>query len=557
MKLVNALMKVTCVVIVTFTFLSCDDDFNSVGSEIIGDVNFEDDLYSTKPVAFSKKLERVQTAGLPNNLLGLYDDPVYGRSMYNILSTVNISEFEPEYGDNAVLDSIVFSLPYFSTATETETLEDVVVAIDSDGTQTTSSFTATTYELDSIYGSSPIKLSVYKSNYFLREFDPSSDQVQLYYSDDIDIYEPEAEETLLHTINSFVPSADELVTKVTTVNADNETTITRTRLSPRLRVKFSDETLDVFKTLFLDKEGGAEFVNSNNFRNYFRGIYLKAEAVNGVGSLINFDMSDASITLHWSYEGTDTSDIDEDDDTDEILTQQDNLTLSFSGTVVNSITTDLDAEIAEELEEENQDTVNGEENLYLKGGDGSYAVLDILNNTIINENGEEENELDYVRRQNWLVNDARLTFYIDKDKVTGGDSEPERIYIFNSETGSIMLDYSLDAQDSTDPIESITDHLGRISRDSDENGESYTIKITQYIINLLDDEDQENVKLGLVVSQNVNITATTVGDTPSNTDEIIPSASIISHEGTILYGNTEDVPESKRLTLDIFYTTSK
>ncbi len=550
-------MKVTCVVIVTFTFLSCDDDFNSVGSEIIGDVNFEDDLYSTKPVAFSKKLERVQTAGLPNNLLGLYDDPVYGRSMYNILSTVNISEFEPEYGDNAVLDSIVFSLPYFSTATETETLEDVVVAIDSDGTQTTSSFTATTYELDSIYGSSPIKLSVYKSNYFLREFDPSSDQVQLYYSDDIDIYEPEAEETLLHTINSFVPSADELVTKVTTVNADNETTITRTRLSPRLRVKFSDETLDVFKTLFLDKEGGAEFVNSNNFRNYFRGIYLKAEAVNGVGSLINFDMSDASITLHWSYEGTDTSDIDEDDDTDEILTQQDNLTLSFSGTVVNSITTDLDAEIAEELEEENQDTVNGEENLYLKGGDGSYAVLDILNNTIINENGEEENELDYVRRQNWLVNDARLTFYIDKDKVTGGDSEPERIYIFNSETGSIMLDYSLDAQDSTDPIESITDHLGRISRDSDENGESYTIKITQYIINLLDDEDQENVKLGLVVSQNVNITATTVGDTPSNTDEIIPSASIISHEGTILYGNTEDVPESKRLTLDIFYTTSK
>ncbi len=566
MKLVNALLKGACVVIVAFTFLSCDDDFNTVGSEVIGEVNFEDVKFSSTPVAYSKKFERVQTSGLPNNMLGVYDDPVYGRSAYNILSTVELSEYNKEYGDNAVLDSIVLSIPYFNSVVETNTIEDVNVGTDADGDALTSSFTTTTYALDSIYGSAPIKLSVYKSNYFLRSFDPDSDNPQIYYSDDMESFGAELEETLLHEENNFVPSAKELVTKVITENEDdNGTTITYTRLSPRLRVKFSDTTVELFKTLFLDKEGGQEFTNSNNFRNYFRGIYLKAETINGIGSLINFDMSGASITMHWSYDNEVTTTEDENldegetdgEETTEIVRVQDDLTLNFSGTIVNSITADLNAEIAEELAEENQDEVNGEENLYLKGGLGSYAVIDILNNTVINENGEEERELDYIRRQNWLINDARLTFYINQDKVTGGDSEPERIYIFNAENGSVMLDYSLDLQDTTNPVASIADHLGRISRDSDENGEFYTIKLTQYIISLLEDDEEENVRLGLAVSQNVNITSTLLGETPHNTDEIVPSASIVAHEGTVLYGNTEDVPESKRLMLDIFYTISK
>ena len=57
------------------------------------------------------------------------------------------------------------------------------------------------------------------------------------------------------------------------------------------------------------------------------------------------------------------------------------------------------------------------------------------------------------------------------------------------------------------------------------------------------------------VSQNVNIFANAVGFTPSSTeDEIIPFSSIISHEGTVLYGNGSNVPEDKRLRLEIFYT---
>lgn len=544
MKLKNILIRITVIVAVVFAFLSCNDDFDSVGSEVIGDVNFEDKQYSAVPITYSKKFERVRTSNLitgqqgavHSNLLGVYNDPIYGQSVYSILSQVQPSKLNPTFGIEAKLDSVVFSLPYFSTATSTASVQiDNVTE------------TATTYRLDSIYGNQPIKLSLYKSNYFLRDFNPESNERQVYYSNDVEAnFGGEVEQTLLYVNENFVPSAKEVITKTET-DANGETTTKRERLTPRLRVKFPDETKTLFSTLFLDKEGSPELSNVNNFRNYFRGIYIKAEPINNNGNLIYLNTRNAQITLYYSYKETSNA----------ADTKQDKLDLNFTNTFINSIKTTLDPTIAEELKEENQDTINGEDNLYLKGGDGSYAVIDLFGGNVTNENGEQENELSFLKRQDWLVNDASLKFYINKNKVTGGATEPERIFVFNIETGAVLLDYFLDGSANTDvPLASVVNHLGRISRDSDKNGEFYRIRITQHILNILKGEI-ENTKLGLSVSQNVNIITSAIGDTPTTNNEIIPSSSIVSHEGTVLYGNGVNVPESKRLKLDIFYTSSK
>ena len=570
MRLVNILIRIITIVVVVLYFSSCNGDANDVGSEVLGEVNFEDDLFVTSPIAYSKKLEKVQTTGLPNNLLGVYDDPIYGQSVYSVLSRVQLSSDSsfPEYGDNAVLDSVVISLPYFSTASETESVT-ITADFDGDGEEDEATEVATTYELDSVYNATAaMKLSVYKSNYFLRNFDPSSSETQLYYSDDIQQFGPEIEETLLYTIENFTPSAEEIVlTSSTDLDGDNQIEFSRTRVTPRLRINLSDnaETMALFNEMFLEKEGDPEFRNNNSFTNFFRGIYFKVESINDSGSLVYFDLSQADLTLHYTSEEENTADDDGDADTDtnEIIFTPGSLTLSFSDIIVNSIDTDLNANIVSELIETPQDSINGEASLYLKGGSGAYAVIDILSRMITDENGEEKTELEYIREQDWLINDARLKLYVDQDEVTGGDAEPERIYIFDTTTGSPLLDYFLDAEDSFDPVNSISDHLEVLTRDSDENGEFYIIKITQYILNLIENDDIENVQLGIAVSSNVNTTSissgistTLIDNTPTTTEEIIPSASIISHEGTVLYGNTDDVPESNRLTLDIFYTTT-
>lgn len=570
----NIFIKITTIVVVVFTFLSCDNDFNSVGSEIIGDVNFKDSQYIAIPVAYSKKLERVQTSRLVRqvgannqlinhaNLLGVYDDPAYGQSVYSILSQVRSGVDNPNFGEAPVLDSVVLNLPYFSKETSTVTNNNI---------------TTKTYRLDSIYGTQPFKLSIYQSNYFLRDFDPLSNNRQLYYSDDvITNFSSEVEKSLLYTNESFVPSSSE-ITLLGPDGSDENTDPDVTKAKPALRVKFSDAVKDSFKTQFIDKQGSSELSNSNNFFNYFRGIYFKAEPSGTSGNMVLFDMSQGRITLYYtSGAGTPA------------IREQKTLELSFANNIVNSINTNFKADIVNNLKPDNQDKVNGEPDLYLKGGDGAYAIVDLFNryvdtdengNFILDQNGnpifiptpqnptdKDKTELDFLRTQNWLINDAILTFYVNQSALTsGGATEPERIFVFNEKTGSVLADYASDASfqllNEESPVNSILSHLGRINRGSDDIGDFYKIRLTRHIINLLKDEKTENIRLGVSVSQNVNVTTSAIGivknENPPFKDEIIPSSSIISHEGTILYGNTENVPEEKRLKLDIFYTASK
>ncbi|WP_299313366.1 DUF4270 domain-containing protein [uncultured Aquimarina sp.] len=574
MNLKNVLIKITAIVVVVFTAVSCDDDFNSVGSEVIGDVNFEDDEYNAIPIAYSKRFEKVQTSGLPNNLLGIYDDPVYGESVYSVVSEVLPSQFNPSFGDNAVLDSVVLNLPYFSTITESSTEDGVVT---------------NTFELDSVYGSNEIRLSIYHSDYFLRDFDldQGGEQRQVYYSDDItNNFGSSLENRLLFTDNNFKPSSNQIRLLTEDDDTDEDEDPQFSTEIPALRLVLASEAaaaaatelnednarignqelINYFKTLFLDKEGSIELSNANNFRNYFRGFYFKAESnTNTDESLIFFNISDANFTLFYSFDTNeaDEDDADEDGDMTELIRGQGSFVLNFSNNIVNSIDFDfanatLNDNTTIESALDSQDEVNGEANLFLKGGEGSYAVIDLFNGMVTNEDGELENELDFLKRQNWLINEASMKIYINQDEMVSGDTEPERIYIFNQETGAVLVDFVADpTSNQTSPVLSLTNHLGRISRDSDENGEFYKIRLTRHVINVLS-EDIDNVKLGLSVSQNVNVVTLAEGFTPNNSeDELIPFSSIISHEGTILYGNGVNVPEEKRLKLDIFYTRSK
>ncbi len=581
MKLINIVTKVAVIVIAVFTMISCDNDFNSVGSEIIGDVNFEDKQYVAKPITYSRKLEKVQTSDLiiqqnqdgssfHANILGLYNDPVYGESTYSVLSQAlpAATSFPINFGDNPVLDSVVLNLPYFS--------ELLTTNIDTD---------VNTYRLDSIYGNQPVKLSVFQSNYFLRDFDPESSDRQIYYSDDLKSFETSAIEgdgVPLFVIESYVPSAAETVL-LSPDGSDEGSDPDITRSEPALRVVFEEPIRTKFEEQFLDKVGSAELSNPNNFLNYFRGIYFKIEpVVEGTGNLIYVNMRSGNITLHY------TSDLEADSEDGETSEQRE-LVLSFTNNVINAIDrVPLPAlpsglNIEEQLTVSMQDSINGENNLYLKGGNGAYAVIDLFGryvetdangDFVLNENGDpifvetpenpgnnDKTELDFIRAQDWLVNDASFRVYVNQSEVVPGAAEPERIFIFNAETGQPLIDHNNDLVNTEEPVNSRTNHLGRISRDSDGKGEFYKIRLTEYIISLINDEEIDNIKLGLSVSQNVNITTSAIGvvknknNTPK--DKVIPTSSIISHEGTILYGNTEDVPDSKRLKLDIFYTASK
>ncbi len=151
-------LQIITFIVLVVSFISCEKDAADLGSDIINpDVatNFDILIDSFDIISYTRPLGPVQTNNLGLNMLGIYDD-VYGRTSANFVTQVGLDNFNPDFGDNTVLDSVVLTIPYFSS----------IVDVDEE----TGEFI---YGLDSVFGDNDINLRIFENNYFLRDFDPN------------------------------------------------------------------------------------------------------------------------------------------------------------------------------------------------------------------------------------------------------------------------------------------------------------------------------------------------------------------------------------------------
>lgn len=526
MKQMNSVVKLFGFSILLITIVSCAEDFSSVGSDIIGDPNFEFDLYGNTSVkAYSRRAYPVQTNNLPVYQLGIYNDPVFGRSEASILAQVTMNETNPTFGENPEIEKVVLSIPYFSTAQGTG--DD------------------TTYALDSIFGQAPFKLSVYESNYYLRDFDPESgfEEPQKYYSNQGPVFQNFLGQ-LLFEETEFIPSNAPVILNPDT---DDEET-----LAPRFRVELGLEAINFFKEKIIDQEGTDALLNNTNFKNHLRGLYFIAETTDNQGNLSLLDLTEAFIEIIYTKDDQSTGETNglrsqnflmEENRTEDIFS------LSFNGITVNTIENNIPPELETVL---NNPNPNGEENLYLKGGTGTITIIELFGEDLNNNNVADE--LEDLRDKKWLINEANIILNVNQSLVNGSVSEPERIFLYDLTNNRVLLDYQLDNLTTINELVNYkTNHLGRLQRDVSGNGESYRLRVTNHISNLIN-KDSTNVKLGLVVSQNVNIRSSQSlqNEIPPGVENA-PTSSVISPEGTVLYGTNSSNPD-KSIKLKIYYT---
>lgn len=523
MNLKNKMLKITTVIAVVFSFVACEDDFESIGTEVIGEPGFNADLYEDAEIsARNNDLAPVQTNNLPAYLLGIYRHPVFGEQTASILSQLALSAVNPDFGNEPVLDSVVLNIPYFSTELEPE----------EDGTPR--------YELDSVYGNAPIKLTIAETNFFLNNFDPDTDfeRAQKYYSNLGSQVESNLTSNVLYENESFEFSADEVVEIDENPLAAEDTV----RYAPRMRLMLNNQ---FFQKKILDQQGTAVLASQSNFRNFLRSIYIKAEETGDAGSmaLLSLTAEGAGITLYYRANVQDAQDRDDDGDTDEMIMENRTFKLNFGATRVNTY-------------EQEVPQFSEAENLYLKGGEGSMAIIELFSGPDANSDGVSD-ELEFLRDNNWLINEANLEFYVNRE-VMSGSKEPERIYIYNLDQNRLLVDYVLDAAGELNDPASTTNrnHLVPLERDENGNGIKYKVRLTRHINNVLT-KDSTNVRLGLVVTQNVNlVNNAAVLQTGEADVTTVPVGSVITPEGTVLYGpNAEN--EEKRLKLKIYYTEPK
>jgi hypothetical protein len=540
--------------LIVLSFIACDKDFANIESDIITDENATNfDIFSEKYdiISYTKALGPVQTNNLGINTLGLYDD-AYGRTISSFVTQVALSTFDPVFGEDVVIDSVVLKIPYFSFATEIEDDGNIL------------------YDIDSVIGREAIKLSLFESNYFIRDFDPNAsfNEAQAYFSnksasesEPISDMSLEGEELIMltgpetsHIGENIIQINDEGFVLSEPDNDDDDDTDPQIlfRESPGIRIKL-DPTF--WQNKIIDQEGESVLSSAGTFEDYFRGLYFKAEPVDQDGSflILNIGTALSHVTIH--YTRLTPSEADAVD-----ITEQTTFQIRFGPNRINFMDNNFTTPIS------TGDDVDGDSRVFLKGGEGSIARIKLFNGDDLNDG--EDNTFDdwksffvetddgkFVKSKR-LINEANLVFYVDQEILQ--DGEPNRLYLYDIGNNTPLIDYFLDGTNNSIPSISLLSHLGSLQRvddDPTQPGIKYKFKITEHINNLLL-SDSTNVELGLSVSLNVNLEGGNEQrevQSASNPDLKIPISSIITPRGTVLHGNNTE-NESKRVYLEIYYT---
>lgn len=576
-KIFKALNLTFVLLFISLVFIACDEEYSVIESGVLSEenFNFEAEVDSTFTVlAYSQNLSAQQIDGLPSNLLGFYEDPIYGTTTASIVAQVLPNQFNPNFGLDAKIEAVELTIPYFSTQIGEENGEPI-------------------YKIDSLYvknnkieNNKPIKLSVYENRYFLRDFTSNSLDERNYFSN-ANISENNGENiALTKTLpaNFEAQKGFQFCDTILTISDKARVTGNETTpfLKPALQLDLAKTETEktLWETLILSQQGNLSLSNPNEFLSYFKGLFIKAEAVDNLGSMVLLNLldPDANITI------TISSDNNNDGERETIIYR-----LNFFGNILNPIINNYNPSILPT----NANTEIGDEKLFLKGTSGALAVLELFNDDetkkidcncgkdstgqdiIVNvteldcfkktyrKTDDSGNELEPVNgfyELKQILNEAHLIVYEDSEIKGTIDSNNEdfhkhdRLYIYNLDNNTPISDYESDPSTiNSDPLLSRSFGLG--IREEDENGNfRYNIKLTDHLNDILLREGFNNSKLGLIISNNVNISQNTA---ILNNDNIsgVPATALISPRGTVLYGSAAD--ENKKIKLKLFYTGSK
>jgi len=533
--------------------MSCDKDFNTIGSEVIGDGEFEFEKYTVQNLkAFSNATGPVQSNNLPINSLGIYQDLFFGSNISNFVTQLELDKTTPNFGIDIEIkttDSVYLYIPYFSKLTAVGSGNE-----------------ANTFVLDSVHGSqnSNMSLKIYESGYYIRDFDANDpSEFQKYFSNEKNLIEnnliglPLNASSDLAQNSEFVFSNQEHIIYKTNGNGqyvNNQGSIVpeterivKERFAPGMWINLD-------KDFFFNKilsANSSDLVNQNNFKEFFKGLYFQVEQNSGQpGAMAQLDFSRGFIDIQYHSKKDVTSDL-----------KKNSFKLNLKGNTINFFNFTKSSNYETALSSSNSST--GDQFLYIKGGDGSIAFVDLFGENDSDGNGVAD-ELDQLRLNNWLINDAVLTLNIDNRN----QKEPRRIFIYDVNNRRPLIDYIDDISSNANPKLNKINHGGVIEIGTDGKGVRYKFKIRGHInkiINGTSQNDLKNVRLGIVVTENINNVNFSTLSSPFNIPVFMPSTSpdqmisrlpvshVMNPLGTILFGsNTTDL--SKKMKLEIYYT---
>lgn len=507
----NNIQKILFFATIVTLFSACSsNDFNEIDGGLLKNPNFDTNVFTATIQVSQVKESAVQTNGLGGYLLGQYSQVPFGTKSATIVAQVTLPAVNPTFGtktqasensenksENEIVTEAYLYIPFFnpnssnSNASYSQNVE---------------------YTLDSIYGNrdASFQVNVRELNYFLSDIDTDLN-AKIYYSNDTNITNNLGTSIVSNTISTYTIS-NKAITRYQFDNpqtSEDESKKVQDVLAPGLRIPLST---NFFQTKIINKEGSSELANANEFKKYFKGISVSASNFSK-DLMMLLNMANAKIEIVYSYETSGTN-------STTIETRKNRYELSLNGITVN-------------LFNNSGESLTDSSKIYLSGALGQTASITISNTDIVN-----------IKSQKLMVTDASLLLYVDNS--VSYTKEPERLFIYNTQTGAVLVDYQYDPTSNADSSTySYLYHLGKLQKENGK-GAFYQLRITNHILNLVN-EIGTNVPLGIVVASNVKNTNSGAYLRNTNTKGKIPSSAVVTPLGTVI----------KDVKLRISYTQPK
>ena len=597
-------MKVKFYIVCFLFFISCNKEYNTIGTDFLRSDTFDTNVEYVDVAVKQKRIPPFKSIALPIYQLGKIQDQIFGNRDATFVTQLGLEELNPIFGitsqtkeeegddsniliikENELVVDAYLDIPFYNNTFDSDgdgvideyDVDPFDIYSDSDGdgladvlersngtdpldpdtdddgildnvdTDTINPRQgATVYDIDSLIGNreASFKVKVQELDYFLSTYDPSNnfETFLKYYSNDQVIenftgkvlYDGEVE---INTEEIVIYKEDDPDT-----DDVDESTQVKERLTPRLRIPIDK---DYMQSKIIDMEGNIDLSNQDNFNLYFKGLFLSAYDFSDPLLLI-LNYADASINIVYEYDRYNRNDTTDDTSDDTIDREEKTFKLNLTGNQINILKQDpLSPEISKALNSNSEDL----KRVYLRGGEGIMMEIDLF------DDGTGNDILGEIKSNGWLINEANLTMYIDKEAVdmSGGIIEPSRLFLYDIESKAPVIDYFIDQSQGQKPKDQKAVHSGLIEIDEDRKGIKYKIRISEHVKNIIRN-DSLNKKLALVVTSDIT---NAVNTELKNNDELeyIPISSVINPLGTILYGpNPEPINHDKRFRLELFYT---
>lgn len=507
----NNIQKILFFATIVTLFGACSsNDFNEIDGGLLKNPNFDTNVFTATIQVSQIKESAVQTNGLGGYLLGQYSQVPFGTKSATIVAQVTLPAVNPTFGTKTQASE------NSENKSENETVTEAYLYIpffNPNSSNSNASYSQNgEYTLDSIYGNrdASFQVNVRELNYFLSDIDTDLN-AKIYYSNDTNITSNLGASIVSNTTSTYTIS-NKAITRYQFDNpqtSEDESKKVQDVLAPGLRIPLST---NFFQTKIINKEGSSELANANEFKKYFKGISVSASNFSK-DLMMLLNMANAKIEIVYSYETSGTNSTTTE-------TRKNRYELSLNGITVN-------------LFNNSGENLTDSSKIYLSGALGQTASITISNTDIAN-----------IKSQKLMVTDASLLLYVDNS--VSYTKEPERLFIYNTQTGAVLVDYQYDPTSNADSSTySYLYHLGKLQKENGK-GAFYRLRITNHILNLVN-EVGTNVPLGIVVASNVKNTNSGAYLRDTNTKGKILSSAVVTPLGTVI----------KDVKLRISYTQPK